>query len=370
MKRIRLNPILSLISEFVVYAVAFGLPIIIGIFPKTYNVFEQPKVLFFKIAVLLLLFTTVIKIVINFKEFRSLARDWNSLRALFRYFIAPLIFLAFLTLATVFSIDPQLSFNGLYQRFFGLDTYLYCFLFFVLLLIHIRNFKEIKRVIVALVWSSFLVSLYAILQSRGIDFFHWNETFAETGRATSTFGQTNYLATYLLIVVPLAGYLFIRAKNYLFKIIYSILIIFELIALYLSVSLTAWCALIVGVLWFILFYYFIILKKRQADAGEANRDGKKPVFRYPVIIVIILISLAGIAYRCKRTRSCAPRSIISDPDRGVWRRGFSFGGRAGKRSRSALTRLWSGYSARSISEVLSGRLGDLERRQCPAQPGV
>ena len=134
----------------------------------------------------------------------------------------------------------------------------------------------------------------------GRDFFHWNETFAETGRATSTFGQTNYLATYLLIVVPLAGYLFLRAKNYLFKIIYSILILLELIALYLSVSLTAWCALVVGIIWFAVFCYFLIYKKKQVRNEIAPSAGGNSQVKKLLLAGLIILSLAGIAYQVQK----------------------------------------------------------------------
>ena len=83
MIKIRLNSILSILSELFVLSIVFVVPIVFGIFPEIYNAFELPKVLFFKVAVLLLFFTTVIKIVLNFKEFQSLARDWNSIQGAF-----------------------------------------------------------------------------------------------------------------------------------------------------------------------------------------------------------------------------------------------------------------------------------------------
>ncbi len=269
MKFLRINKILNLLIEINYLAIVFFTPIFFALFLKTNNAFELNKIILFKILVLVLLLLTIIKIIINFNK--NILKNLFSNIMLNKYLFIILLFLIVLCLSTIFSIDPQTSFNGLYTRQEGLVSYLFYFLFFILLIINVKNNKQIKKIINISVFSSLVVCIYGLIQASGNDPFVWIESTKI--RITSTLGQPNMLASYLLLVIPLNIYLLISNKKLVLKIIYFIILISQLLCLFFTYSISGFIGFIFGIIIVGIFYlYFNKIKfKKNIKVEKISR---------------------------------------------------------------------------------------------------
>lgn len=112
-----------------------------------------------------------------------------------------LLFLGSQSLSTLFSIDPHVSIFGYYSRFHGglLSTLAYTLLYFAF----VSNRKSINfRMILTLIFvSAISVTAYGLAQRLGVDAHIWVQDVRN--RVFSTFGQPNWLAAYLAVILPL-----------------------------------------------------------------------------------------------------------------------------------------------------------------------
>ncbi len=160
-------------------------PLIIN--PYGSDIHELPKTLFLKIIIIFLSF-------LFFYSLDSLGVKISSLTLPLAFFIL------LLTLTSFLSPNISESFLGESLRRFGVFYFWWCFLLFLLLSSLSRKGREMGKV--ALLFSGFLVSLYAVLQSLGFDFLPPSKNW-ELGRAFATFGNPLYMAGFLLMVIPL-----------------------------------------------------------------------------------------------------------------------------------------------------------------------
>jgi len=241
--------------------------IIAGVTPLFFNYFypaniDLYKLVIFKIFTLLLLFA----VVWQFSEFKIDITKKN-LKSLW----PPILLFIFLIISLFFSADITTSWLGSYNRREGLISWLFYGLWAILLVFHLSQGSEaekknkIYRLLIVSASAGFLVSVYAIMQFFGLDFVTWSEIPALTGRSISSFGQPNYLACWLVIVLPLTAYLFSSAKNNWLRYLWLIFFITELAALFSTGSRAAFLVfLITSIPW--LIWYFAqnkILSRRK-----------------------------------------------------------------------------------------------------------
>lgn len=281
MKIKRINKVLDLLIEGSYLAIVFLTPFYFSLFLKNANVFELNKIVLFKVLVLLLLFFTLIKIITNFKGKRP---GFLFFSVYTKYLIIPLLFLLSFTVATFFSIDSGTSYYGLYERQQGLNSYIYYLLFFILLLINIRTKVQIDRIIIAAFLSSFLVCVYGLVQAAGFDPLNWTEP--TSFRITSTFGQPNFLASYLLLVMPLGIYLFFISKKFLVKFLISLALFFQLLCLFFTYSRAGWLGLIVGLIFLGLIYLWDLFKSKKW-----SKTSLKYLFALGLLVIAVFIFL-------------------------------------------------------------------------------
>jgi len=118
-------------------------------------------------------------------------------------------------LATVFSIHPFTSLFGYYSRFHGglLSTITYIVLFYIV--VGTVHPKEIKKLLYTLLISGILVSIYAALEHFGHSFscllISKGSSFGADcwvqdvqSRVFATFGQPNWLAAFLIGLIPIS----------------------------------------------------------------------------------------------------------------------------------------------------------------------
>lgn len=148
-------------------------------------------------------------------------------------------------LSTIFSIHPSTSLLGYYSRFHGglLSTLTYVVLYYAF----VSNVKKkhLPSLFITTFASGFLVSLYAALEHLGHSFSCFMVSNGQSfgvdcwiqdvkTRVFASFGQPNWLAAYLIMLIPLgtALSLQLKQKNILRYIYAAVTVLFFLVVLY------------------------------------------------------------------------------------------------------------------------------------------
>lgn len=171
----------------------------------TTEIYEVPKMFFVYWISLIILFATIYKLLINRKLI--LPTSW------------PLYALLFLTatqvVSTITSTDLYLSLFGYPTRLNGglLSTFSYLIIF-AGALINLST-EKVKTMILAIIFTSLAVALWGIPSHFGwdpsclvltgnISSSCWSKDFDPSLRIFSTLGQPNWLASYLVLTLPIA----------------------------------------------------------------------------------------------------------------------------------------------------------------------
>jgi putative inorganic carbon (HCO3(-)) transporter len=170
-------------------ALVFLVPIMF--LPFTSELFEFNKIILVYILTVLITTAWVVRMIINKKIiFRRTILD-----------IPLALFLISQIVSTIFSINVQTSLFGYYSRFNGglFSTVAYSLAFWGL----VSNLekKQAIALIKFLLISCLLVCLYAILEHLGIDKTLWVQDVQN--RVFSTLGQPNWLAAFVVALMPL-----------------------------------------------------------------------------------------------------------------------------------------------------------------------
>ncbi|MEK7140925.1 MAG: O-antigen ligase family protein [Patescibacteria group bacterium] len=106
-------------------------------------------------------------------------------------------------LSSLFSIDPHVSWFGYYSRFnggmFSIISYI---LLYYALVSNLSSVSHWSRLLKAALATASVVALYGIAERFGIDRHLWVQDVQS--RVFSTLGQPNWLAAYLVVLVPIS----------------------------------------------------------------------------------------------------------------------------------------------------------------------
>ena len=102
-------------------------------------------------------------------------------------------------LTTVFAVDPHTALNGAHGRYNGLLNQLIFLLLFIVVASTAASRRDVETFLTLLVLALVPVSLYAVLQSLGLDVFSWPNP-----RPAATIGHPVPLAAMLSLVAPFA----------------------------------------------------------------------------------------------------------------------------------------------------------------------
>lgn len=212
--------------------------------PYGYNLFELPKVHFLAIfSALLLIISSAAVIFRNKIEFR-----YNKY-----VFIILFLWLLSLVVSTIFSISPQLSFWGSYERLQGLYshiTYIVLFIAFLQTLITEKNQRIFMNTTIAI---GGLVSIHSILQQFGIATFGEESMNITVQRSFSTMGNPNFLAQFLIFPLWLSGYFLIKNKGKS-KILYALIFILIIVGIILTKSRASILGIIIATTILLVFH--------------------------------------------------------------------------------------------------------------------
>jgi len=126
-----------------------------------------------------------------------------------------LIFIASQLISTIFSMDPRTSWLGYYSRFNGGTISVICYA--LLYWAFVSNLDRKSALIAIRFWliSAALVSIYGVLEHFGIDKKIWVQDVQS--RIFSTLGQPNWLAAWLIALIPITWSFILNSKIRSFK---------------------------------------------------------------------------------------------------------------------------------------------------------
>ncbi len=206
----------------------FFTPLLFG--SPTNEIFEFPKMVFVYVMGTTLVFSFL------------LGRIWQP-AATKRKFVWPnmwaLGLLFVMTLATFLSTHPYTSVWGYYSRFN--DGLVSTVVFFGVYVVVINTFTKetLNKFLYLPVFTLIPIGFYGVLQ---------HIKLGDTTRISSTFGQANWLAAYIAMVLPLVLYFLLKSNSRLPRLKYVLVITFVLAyaALWFSYSLSGLLGLGVG----------------------------------------------------------------------------------------------------------------------------
>ena len=231
----------------------FFVPLVL--YPFSYELFEFNKMVFVYALTALISASWVIRMIL-------------AKRIIFRHTIFDIPLLLFLfsqLLSTAFSIDVRTSLLGYYSRFHGgfFSTLSYSLLFWAF----VSNMDRAKtlKAIRFLLFSGIIVSVYGVLEHFGIDKDVWVQDVQN--RVFSTLGQPNWLAAWLLALLPIAWAFYLssrqKSKNFWQWLGFSALYILTL-SYTKSRSGLLGLVTVSGIFWGINFFIYIVKEKSKS----------------------------------------------------------------------------------------------------------
>lgn len=220
----------------------FLLPLIF--FPNLFTTFELAKVTVFKGAAVLLI---LLFIIAYLSKGESPVFRITHHRFLW---IALGIFVGCYAFSGLLSVAPGLSFFGWYPRFQGVLTFFFYLMFGLVVFFELKTAPQRERLVLALAASMALVCTAALFQQFIPGFLQWWSDSDFNGRAYGTMANPNYLAGYIVMILPLLMANIFRKKFAVFSFLIFSLGIFTLLLtqsraglLGLAVSLLFFCML-------------------------------------------------------------------------------------------------------------------------------
>lgn len=246
------------------------------------RVFEPDKLTLLRSVALMMSVVWLVKFVEQ-QGWQSLHwLGWRGNRSVWRVpFVLPVgLLVVVYLLSTLFSVTPQVSWAGSYQRLQGTYTTLSYIVIFALMASTIRTRQQMGRVVTTVIICTVPVSLYAMLQKRGLDPLPWGGDTQR--RVAGHMGNAIFIAAYLIMALPLTASRIIHAFTNILNdeemswadIVRSAIYIFtlavQLIAIYYSGSRGPWLGLGIGMFAFVLI---VLVSLRNATTDRSPFRG-------------------------------------------------------------------------------------------------
>jgi len=236
------------IITFSFFLLFFLVPLIMT--PWNYELFEFNKMLLVYFLTIVIAASWLIQMIAE-RRFIFRRTFWD---------LPLIIFLLSQVLSFVFSIDRHTSFWGYYSRFNGGLLSTICYLLLYWAFVSNIDKKNTLRTIYFTLISSALVAVYGIAEHFGIDAHRWVQLVQI--RVFSTLGQPNWLAAWLVALIPLTWGFLLNSKSKLQNLLYYSLFIILLLCFLYTKSRSGLLGLTVAFVafWGLLFWF----KRRTA----------------------------------------------------------------------------------------------------------
>lgn len=242
--------------------------------------------------------------------------------------IAIAVFIAIVSLATIFGVNPAKSFWSNYERMEGLVAYLHLFAYF-LVLTHVFQKSDWKIFFTLFVVSSIYENTYAFLQR--MEFLPAIQ--GGSYRVDGTIGNPTYLAAYLTFILGFCLLLWVDANKTWQKYFYGLMAAWALVTIYFTGTRGAILSLGAGA--FIFGVLYLIFKKAENHAERVKKEIILAWLLVPIIILVGLFLAKGQPF-IKNNQNLARLTSISFSERTVTSR-FTIWGMG-----------WEGFKERPI----------------------
>ncbi len=246
---------MDLLMEIIWLLAVFAVPLVF--IPNLFTTFELAKIVVFKGLVTLLLVMWVVK---YFLSGESPAFQWKAHRYLWYWGV---IFLSVYALTTLVSVAPAMSFFGWYPRFQGFMTLVSYLLFGAVVFFELRSPRQKERLILVLMAGFFLACGIALMQKIFPGFLQWWDDAQFNGRVYGTLANPNYLAGYIVMILPLLMANFFRKKLVVFS---AICLGLGMLTLLYTLSRAGFAASFLS----LLFFFFVVAYQRKAKKTMAS----------------------------------------------------------------------------------------------------
>ncbi|HEY84519.1 MAG TPA: tetratricopeptide repeat protein [Chloroflexi bacterium] len=204
-------------------------------------------------------------------------------------------------ISTIFSISPQVSFWGSYQRLQGSYTFLSYILVFALMAANMKSRAQVERFITTVIIASVPVALYGIIQHNGLDPLPWAGDV--TKRVASNMGNAIFVSSYLIMIIPLTVSRLIRSMkaiitedqaswgHTILAAVYIFVLAIQLLTVWYSVSRGPQIGLLGA---FALIGFLLILNLRHKAKDKSRLSFKEIGLSVGFAVVVgIVVALGG-----------------------------------------------------------------------------
>jgi len=286
------------------FFIILALPILV--IPPYFEPPDWGKTIVFRSIMAILLFLFIFQFLFKKNEISLISLKNNKIA-----WALGALFIIFL-LATIFSVDPNFSLWGSPYRGGGFVNFAFYFAFAILAFFLFKK-EDWKKIWLFSIFIGVLVSLLAVIQYYGL----FNRIFlAVPDRPPSTMGNPILLAIYLLLLLFPTLLFAVKEKNKHWKTFYIFAMALFLYAILITGSRAVYLGILIGALYFFLFYF-------------------KKIKYIKIAIAIFMILLAGVVFYIniasqypkflqenKLFQSIAPRllmvNLTEDPRFAAW----------------------------------------------------
>lgn len=200
--RTRLSVFCEKIIEAGWLAAAVAVPLFFNIY--TARTFEPDKITLLRAIAGLMILAWLIMVV---EQGFSLGSNESSLGNRLREWVKrpltlpTLLLVIVYIISTIFSISPNVSWWGSYQRLQGTYSMLSYITIFALMAATLRTREQVDRLVTTIIITSVPVGLYGIVQRYGLDPLPWAGNV--TARVAANMGNPIFVASYLIMITPL-----------------------------------------------------------------------------------------------------------------------------------------------------------------------
>ena len=251
--------------EISIIALVILVPVIF--YPRLVRIFGPPKELTFEILVIMCLMFWTLKMISQEK---------------IKFIHSPLDFsiIAFMTICIFSLMWSNTPFVSLKE----LPLFLTGPLLYFIITNNINYNKRINHILSVMLIIGGLFGIYGILQYKGIDFSFWIRNFGRN-KVFGLFGNVNYFAEYLIVLLPLAISLFFVCRNK----VYKILLLGGILAIggSLILTFTRGSYLAIGIS--SLFMFFLYL---TSQGKNFIKEHKKIFILFLVLIILVTFLFA------------------------------------------------------------------------------
>lgn len=187
-------------------------------------------------------------------------------------------------ISTLFSIDPHVSWFGYYSRFNGGMLSILCYVALFYACVTNCTKQHLPKFAKFLFSTACVVSIYGVLEHFGIDKHLWVQDVQS--RVFSTLGQPNWLAAYVVALIPISlSIAYDRRNNWPQAILPMLVTFLYFLTLLYTKSRSGLVAFIVVDV--LIWTLFIVLSKLRNEYQHLSFKQKiSPVFVFHIILAI------------------------------------------------------------------------------------